>query len=149
MRAVVQRVKEAGVSVEGSLLGKMKIGVVVLLGIGQDDKEEDADYLLSKIINLRIFEDTQGKMNLSLRDINGEMMVISQFTLYGDCRKGRRPSFIMAAEPSLAKKLYDYFIKQGEKAGIKTVSGKFQAMMDVNLINEGPVTLILDSRKIF
>jgi D-tyrosyl-tRNA(Tyr) deacylase len=148
MRAVVQRVKEAGVSVKGTLLGKLGKGVVVLLGIGQDDKEEDADYLLSKIINLRIFEDTQGKMNLSLKDVNGEMMVISQFTLYGDCRKGRRPSFIMAAEPSLAKKLYDYFIKQGEKAGIKTVAGKFQAMMDVNLINEGPVTLILDSRKI-
>ncbi|HUU49330.1 MAG TPA: D-aminoacyl-tRNA deacylase [Nitrospinota bacterium] len=148
MRAVVQRVKEAGVSVKGTLLGRMGKGVVVLLGIGQDDKEEDADYLLSKIINLRIFEDAQGKMNLSLKDVNGEMMVISQFTLYGDCRKGRRPSFIMAAEPSLAKKLYDYFINQGEKAGIKTVAGKFQAMMDVNLINEGPVTLILDSRKV-
>lgn len=148
MRAVVQRVKEAGVSVKGTLLGKMGKGVVVLLGMGQDDKEEDADYLLSKIINLRIFEDAQGKMNLSLKDVNGEMMVISQFTLYGDCRKGRRPSFIMAAEPKLAKKLYDYFINQGKKAGIKTVAGKFQAMMDVNLINEGPVTLILDSRKV-
>ena len=148
MRAVIQRVKEAGVSVKGTLLGRMGKGVVVLLGMGQDDKEEDADYLLSKIINLRIFEDAQGKMNLSLKDVNGEMMVISQFTLYGDCRKGRRPSFIMAAEPELAKKLYDYFINQGEKAGIKMVAGKFQAMMDVNLINEGPVTLILDSRKV-
>lgn len=149
MRAVVQRVKQAGVSVDGSLLGEIKRGLVILLGVGQEDREEDADYILSKIINLRIFEDKDGKMNLSLKDVKGEMLVISQFTLYGDCRKGRRPSFVMAAEPSMAERLYNYFIDEGKRAGINVVSGKFQAMMDVSLINEGPVTILLDSRKAF
>jgi len=149
MRAVIQRVKEAGVSVDGSLLGQIQKGVLVLLGVGQDDKEEDADYLLSKIIHLRIFEDSGGKMNLSIKDVQGEMMVISQFTLYGDCRRGRRPSFIMAAEPKKAESLYEYFIAEGKRAGINTVAGRFQAMMDIKLINEGPVTILLDSRKAF
>ena len=149
MRAVVQRVKEAGVSVDGSLLGQIKRGLVILLGMGQDDREEDADYLLSKIIHLRIFEDADKKMNRSLLDIKGEMLVISQFTLYGDCRKGRRPSFVSAAEPEKAESLYEYFIAGGEKAGIRTVPGKFQAMMDISLINQGPVTILLDSRRAF
>lgn len=149
MRAVVQRAKEAGVSVDGSLLGQIKAGLVVLLGVGELDSEEDADTLLSKIINLRIFEDNEGKMNRSLLDIKGEMLVISQFTLYGDCRKGRRPSFVSAAEPKKAESLYEYFIEKGEKAGIRTVPGKFQAMMDVSLVNSGPVTILLDSKKAF
>lgn len=147
MRAVVQRVKEAGVSVDGSLLGQIERGLVILLGVGQDDKEEDVDYLLSKIIHLRIFEDDEGKMNRSLLDIKGEMLVISQFTLYGDCRKGRRPSFVSAAGPEKAESLYEYFIAEGAKAGIRTVPGKFQAMMDISLVNSGPVTIILESQK--
>jgi|SRR3990172_10957571 len=149
MRAVIQRVKWARVTVDGKLCGEIPQGVVILLGIAKDDREEDADYLAAKLVHLRVFSDNEGKMNLSLKDIGGAALIISQFTLYGDCRKGRRPSFTDAAEPGRAEELYHYFIAQIQKEGIKTASGQFQAMMEVTLLNDGPVTLLLDSKKIF
>jgi len=149
MRAVVQRVKESKVMVKGKTVGQIKRGFLILLGVGKDDTSEDCEYLSNKIVNLRIFEDPDGRFNLSLLDIEGEALVVSQFTLYGDCRKGRRPSFSDAAPPSKAKELYEKFIDTLMQKGIRVQSGIFQEMMDVYLINDGPVTLLLDSKKLF
>ncbi|MEE9504432.1 MAG: D-aminoacyl-tRNA deacylase [Thermodesulfobacteriota bacterium] len=149
MRAVVQRVKEAKVVVEGKTVGEIGHGLLVFLGVEQADEIEDAGYLVSKIINLRIFKDNEQKFNLSLVDVKGEMLVVSQFTLLGDCRKGRRPSFSDAAPPEKAQKLYEDFMKLVAKNNITVASGEFQAMMDVSLVNDGPVTMLLDSKKLF
>ncbi len=148
MRAVVQRVKKSSVSVDGEVIGEIGKGVMVLLGVARDDNEKDAKYLADKIAHLRIFEDDEGKMNRSLMEINGEMLVVSQFTLLGDCRKGRRPSFIRAAEPDRANELYIYFVDLVEQKGVTVKTGRFRAMMDVSLINDGPVTLIVESRRL-
>jgi D-tyrosyl-tRNA(Tyr) deacylase len=149
MRAVIQRVSEASVTVEGKLVGKIGKGVLVLLGVSQQDTEKDVTYLVDKILNLRIFEDENGKMNLSLLEVGGQMLVVSQFTLYGDVRRGKRPSFTEAASPEKAKKLYELFVQESSKFlnGIQT--GIFQAMMNVHLTNEGPVTILIDSDKRF
>ena len=149
MRAVIQRVSRAKVEVEGRITGQIGKGLLVLLGVGQGDSPKEADYLLEKIINLRIFEDAGGKLNLSLLDIRGQLMVISQFTLYADCRKGRRPSFTDAAPPGEARKLYDYFVDAARTRGLKVATGIFQALMEVELVNLGPVTILLDSSKNF
>lgn len=149
MRAVVQRVKKAAVKVDDNLTGEIGPGLLVFLGVGKNDKQEDADYLIEKIINLRIFEDEDERLNLSAKDLNKDILVVSQFTLFGDCRKGRRPSFFDAASPEEAEKLYNYFLKQIKKTDLKTADGQFQAMMDVSLINDGPVTILLDSKKKF
>ena len=146
MRAVIQRIKESSVKVEGQIIGQTGLGLLVLLGVAQGDGPSEADYLTNKIINLRIFEDQNGKMNRSLLDAGGEMMVVSQFTLLADCRKGRRPSFVEAAEPKLATELYEYFVEQVRSRGINVATGRFGAMMDVALVNEGPVTILLESR---
>jgi len=147
VKAVLQRVDKAAITVDRRLISTIGKGLLVFLGIQRGDQPADADYLLEKIINLRIYEDAEGKMNLSLCDIAGEMAVVSQFTLLGDCRKGRRPSFTCAEEPGLAKSLYDYFIAEAA-ARIECVrGGEFQAMMKVELVNDGPVTIILDSKK--
>ena len=149
MRAILQRVKEANVDVEGEIVGRIGQGLLVLLGAGKGDTDEDAEYLVEKILGLRIFEDSAGKMNLSVTDTGGEVLVVSQFTLYGDCRKGRRPSFDKAAPPELAEELYELFVEKVRERGVKTETGRFRAMMDVHLVNWGPVTLMLDSRKLF
>lgn len=149
MRAVIQRVKSASVTVEGEIVGKIGKGLLVLLGVSVEDNEKDAIYLAEKTLNLRIFEDSEDKMNLSLQDINGEILVVSQFTLYGDSRKGRRPSFIDAAPPEKANQLYEYFVSEIRNKLLQVETGKFQAMMDVELINDGPVTILLDSQKNF
>ena len=149
MRAVVQRVNEAAVTVDTKELGCIGKGLLVLLGVGQEDSEADAAYLLDKVINLRIFEDETGKMNRSLLECNGALLVISQFTLYGDARKGRRPSFMQAAPADLGKALYERFIALARQRGIETAEGQFGAMMDVRLVNYGPVTILLDSGKLF
>jgi len=149
MRAVVQRVKEAKVVVEKKIVGEIGPGLLVFLGIEQNDEIQDAEYLVSKIIHLRIFKDSEQKFNLSLIDVKGEMLVVSQFTLLGDCRKGRRPSFSDAASPEKAQRLYEHFISSIAKNKIAVASGEFQAMMDVFLVNDGPVTMLLDSRKLF
>jgi len=149
MRAVVQRVKEAKVVVEGKTVGEIGHGLLVFLGVEQADEIEDAEYLVSKIINLRIFKDDEQKFNRSLVDVKGEMLVVSQFTLLGDCRKGRRPSFSDAAPPEKAQKLYEDFMELVAKNNITVASGEFQAMMDVSLVNDGPVTMLLDSKKLF
>ena len=149
MRAVVQRVKEAKVVVDGKTVGEIGQGLLVLLGVEQKDEKEDADYLVSKIAHLRIFRDSEQKFNRSLIDVKGGMLVVSQFTLLGDCRKGRRPSFTDAALPEKAKELYEYFISSVAKNNIPVASGEFQAMMDVHLVNDGPVTMLLDSKKRF
>ena len=147
MRAVVQRVSRAKVTVEGDVTGEIGKGVLVLLGVSVNDKESDADYLVDKIVNLRVFEDGEGKMNDALLDAGGGMLVVSQFTLYGDTRRGRRPSFINAARPEDANRLYEYFVSQARKQVGDVQTGIFQAMMDVELVNDGPVTIILDSEK--
>lgn len=145
MKAVIQRVDFAKVSVSGETVGEINKGFLVLLGVEKGDGEDDADYLVDKIVNLRIFEDDAGKMNLSLTDISGELLVVSQFTLLADCRKGRRPSFVNAGEPAMAERLYEYFIANTRQKVKKVATGKFQAMMDIELLNNGPVTIILDS----
>lgn len=149
MRAVVQRVNEARVSIEGSVVGEITRGFLVLLGVGKEDQEEDADYLAAKIPQLRVFEDDEGRFNLSLLDIGGGILVVSQFTLFGDCRKGRRPSFTDAAETRQARELYHYFITKLKENAISVATGEFQAHMAVELVNDGPVTLLLDSKKAF
>ncbi len=149
MRAVVQRVSEASVRIDGEVVGRIDQGIVVLLGVGAEDGEEDARYLAEKIIHLRIFPDAEGKMNLSVRDIGGGILVVSQFTLLGDCRKGRRPSYAPAAPPQMAKVLYDLFVEELEQYLLHVATGRFQEMMHVHLVNDGPVTLLLDSQKTF
>ena len=149
MRAVVQRVTKASVEVSGDIVGKIEAGFLVLLGVARDDGKEDADYLANKVTNLRIFNDEQGKMNLSLPDARGAMLVVSQFTLYGDTRRGRRPSYTDAAEPEKANALYQYFVERVRSQGVRVETGVFQAMMQVNLTNDGPVTILLDSKKNF
>lgn len=148
MRAVVQRVKNSSVEVEGEIKGKINEGLTVLLGISENDTIKDIDYMVEKIINLRIFEDQEGKMNLSLIDIEGELLIISQFTIYGDCRKGRRPSFVKAGKPEKAEEYYNIFIEKCAEKGIKTESGVFQTHMNVNINNDGPVTILIDSEKV-
>ncbi|WP_300670482.1 D-aminoacyl-tRNA deacylase [Desulfoluna sp.] len=146
MRAVVQRVSESAVRVEGEVTGTIKSGLMVLLGVGRGDSEKEALYLADKISGLRIFEDEAGKMNLSLSDVGGAMLVVSQFTLYGDCSRGRRPSFIDAAPPAEADKLYNAFIEAVRFKGISVETGRFQTHMEVSLTNDGPVTLIVESK---
>ena len=147
MRAVIQRVKSAQVCVDGRVSGKIEKGLLVLLGVGKGDGESDLSFLTSKIPDLRIFEDESGKFNLSLKEVSGEILVVSQFTLFGDCRRGRRPSFTEAEEPSAAKHLYEQFVLKLKQQGIPVRTGEFQAKMEVHLINDGPVTLLLDSRQ--
>ncbi|MEM7827937.1 MAG: D-aminoacyl-tRNA deacylase [Candidatus Aenigmatarchaeota archaeon] len=149
MRAVLQRAKRAQVRVDGVVCGSIGKGLVVLIAIGREDGDEDINYMVSKILNLRIFEDDQGKMNLSLRDISGELLVVSQFTLYGDCRKGRRPNFFDAAPPDQALLMYRRFIDAIRKEGINPQEGEFQKMMELEIVNDGPVTILLDSKKVF
>lgn len=149
MRAVVQRVKTAKVIVDGEVVGEIGEGVLIFLGVGVEDTIDDANYLASKIVHLRIFGDDEGKMNLSLVETGGEALVVSQFTLWGDCKKGRRPSFIRAADPAVANELYQKFIFFLKGKGVQVAEGKFQEMMDVHLVNDGPVTLLLDSAKNF
>ena len=149
MRAVIQRVQEARVEVDGEVIGKIGQGFLVLLGVRKDDTEEDVRYLADKVTGLRIFEDEAGKINLSISEVKGEILAVSQFTLYGDCRKGRRPSFDEAAPPDVAERLYELFVEELRKSGIKVETGKFRALMDVHLINSGPVTILLDSKKLF
>ena len=147
MRAVVQRVSRAKVTVEGRLTGEIGRGLLILLGVTHSDVKDDADYLVDKVVNLRIFEDADGKMNLSLADIDGELLVVSQFTLYGDTRRGRRPSFIKAAGGVEAEQLYVYFVRKARESVRNVATGEFGAMMDVELVNDGPVTIIIDSEK--
>lgn len=149
MRAVVQRVSRCRVQVDGEIVGQIGHGLLVLLGVGKADNEGAADYLVDKILGLRIFEDDQEKMNLSIQDKSGEMLVVSQFTLFGDLRRGRRPSFDGAARPDEAKRLYEYFVSKVREAGVRCETGRFQAMMDVELVNQGPVSILLDSEKLF
>ena len=149
MRAVVQRVSSCRVTVDNAVTGEIGAGLLVLLGVSKTDTEAAADYLAEKIIGLRIFEDADGKMNLSMQDIGGAVLVVSQFTLYGDVRRGKRPSFDAAARPEEAKRLYEYFVDRVRAAGLHCETGQFQAMMQGELINSGPVTILLDSEKIF
>jgi D-tyrosyl-tRNA(Tyr) deacylase len=149
MRAVIQRVSRAKVSVDGETIGEIGNGILLLLGVSRNDAEKEADHIIEKAFNLRIFNDEEGKMNLSLLDIGGDLLVVSQFTLYGDVRKGRRPSYIEAATPERANALYEYFVGEARKHLSKVETGKFQAMMDVELVNDGPVTILLDSSKTF
>lgn len=149
MRGIIQRVSHGSVSVDKKIKGEIGKGLVLFLGIGKEDDEKDLDYLVDKVLGLRIFEDENEKMNLSLLDIKGELLVISQFTLYGDVRKGRRPSFTDSGHPDIAEKYYLEFIEKCKEKGIKTESGVFGANMDVNLNNQGPVTIMIDSKKLF
>jgi D-tyrosyl-tRNA(Tyr) deacylase len=149
MRAVIQRVSHAQVSVGEEIAGKIGPGLLVLLGIAKADTQADADYLASKILGLRIFDDEKGKMNLSLVDTRGAILAVSQFTLYGDVRKGKRPSFDQAAPPQLANELYEYFVGKIRESGTHCETGRFQAMMQVELLNDGPVTILLDSTRAF
>lgn len=146
MRACLQRVSQASVTVDGQVIGQIGKGLVVLLGVAHDDTLEDAQELAQKIVGLRVFEDDAGKMNLSLADVGGELLAVSQFTLLGDCRKGRRPSFVAAAPPELAERLYESFIAAARALGVVVATGRFRAMMQVSLTNDGPVTLLLDTR---
>lgn len=149
MRAVVQRVSRASVTVAGEVVGRIGRGFVVLLGVEDGDDQNEAVYMAQKIAGLRVFEDADGKMNLGLAEVGGAMLVVSQFTLLGDCRKGRRPSFIQAARPELADELYRAFCAEVRGQGIEVQTGRFQTHMDVELVNDGPVTLLIDSRKQF
>jgi len=146
MRVVVQRVSRAQVSIDNKVVGKIGRGLVILLGVAGEDMEKDAQFLADKCVNLRIFNDNQGKMNLSALEVGGGILSISQFTLYGDCRKGRRPSFIKAAQPELGEKLYSVFNDCLRESGLKVETGEFGAMMDVDIYNDGPVTIIIDSK---
>jgi D-tyrosyl-tRNA(Tyr) deacylase len=150
MRAVLQRVTRASVRVEGETVGEIEKGLVVLLGVARDDEARDALYLVEKALNLRIFEDKEGRMNQSVLETGGALLVVSQFTLYGDVRRGRRPSWIEAAEPELAKRLYEFFVSEARRSsGLRVATGEFRRMMEVELVNDGPVTILLDSRKLF
>ena len=149
MRAVVQRVSRASVTVEGEVVGSIGRGFLVLLGVTHADSDRDAEYLAEKVAGLRVFEDADGKMNLSLADVGGACLVVSQFTLYGDCRKGRRPSFVSAAPPEQAERLYEVFVGAVRSRGISVATGRFRKHMDIELVNDGPVTLLLDSGKAF
>jgi D-aminoacyl-tRNA deacylase len=149
MRAVIQRVTEASVEVSDEVVGEIGAGFLVLLGVARDDANADADYLAEKIVNLRVFDDDEGKMNRSLLETGGAMLVVSQFTLYGDVRRGRRPSYSDAAEPEKANRLYEYFVERVRSLGVKVETGVFQAMMKVSLQNDGPVTILIDSRRAF
>ncbi|MBZ5686061.1 MAG: D-tyrosyl-tRNA(Tyr) deacylase [Acidobacteriia bacterium] len=149
MRAVVQRVSRAKVTVNGWITGEIGLGLLVLLGVGRDDGESDVNYMAEKIAGLRIFEDADGKMNRSVLDVGGSVLAVSQFTLYGDVRRGKRPSFDDAAPPEAARQLYELFVERIRAAGLRCETGRFQEMMQVELVNEGPVTILLDSRKAF
>ena len=149
MRAVVQRVSRASVKVNGEYTGQIAEGLLVLLGVAQEDAESDADYLAAKIASLRIFEDEEGKMNRSLVDVGGAVLAVSQFTLFGDVRRGKRPSFDAAARPERANTLYEYFVARIRALGLRCETGRFQEMMEVELVNQGPVTILLDSKKLF
>lgn len=146
MRIVLQRVKEASVSVDKEIIGRIASGMLILLGVGKDDAPADVDSLVEKVSQLRIFEDDQGKMNLSAGDVEGEFLIVSQFTLYGDCRKGRRPSFDAAADPQKGEALYNLFVERLKANNFKVETGRFRAMMDVALVNDGPVTFVIDSK---
>jgi len=149
MRAVIQRVAEAAVRVDGEVVGQVGPGLLVLLGVGQGDEESDADYLAEKVLHLRIFPDEAGQMNLSVLDTRGELLAVSQFTLYGDTRRGRRPGYSSAAAPAEANRLYRRFVERLKESGLRVEEGVFRAMMDVSLVNRGPVTLLVDSRRAF
>ncbi|MGC1961385.1 MAG: D-aminoacyl-tRNA deacylase [Candidatus Sulfotelmatobacter sp.] len=149
MRAVVQRVSRAQVAVNGEIAGEIGVGLLVLLGVGPDDTEADATYLAEKIAGLRVFEDAEGKMNRSAQDVGGSVLAVSQFTLYGDVRRGKRPSFDAAAPPEKARQLYAFFVEQIRAAGLSCETGRFREMMQVELVNDGPVTILLDSGKTF
>jgi len=149
VRAIIQRVTNASVAVDGEVIGSIGKGILIFLGVSDDDTEADLKYIADKMLNLRIFEDENGKMNLSLLDTSGEILVISQFTLYGDCRKGRRPSFDKAGKPDYANEMYEKFIDYCRASGLKTECGQFGADMKVSLLNDGPVTMMLDSTKLF
>ena len=149
MRVVVQRVSRASVKVDHEVVGQIEKGLLVLLGVAQDDTEADADYLADKIVNLRVFENADEKMNLAVTNVGGAILAVSQFTLYGDMRRGRRPSFDAAARPEQARRLYEYFVEKIRGAGVRCETGRFQAMMGVELVNDGPVTILIDSRKAF
>jgi D-aminoacyl-tRNA deacylase len=149
MRAVLQRVTRASVRVDGETVGDIGPGLVVLLGVARDDAKEDALYLVEKVLNLRIFDDAEGRMNLSVSESEGALLVVSQFTLYGDMRRGRRPSWFEAAPPELAEGLYELFVAEARRRGARVETGSFRRMMEVELVNDGPVTMLLDSRKLF
>jgi D-tyrosyl-tRNA(Tyr) deacylase len=149
MRAVVQRVSRAQVTVNGEIMGQIGLGLVVLLGVSRDDTEADANYLSEKVAHLRVFEDAEGKMNRSVQEAGGSVLAVSQFTLYGDVRRGKRPSFDAAAPPEKARRIYEFFMEQIRAAGLHCETGRFQEMMQVELVNEGPVTILLDSMKGF
>jgi len=148
MRAVVQRVAKGNVEVEGNIVGSIEKGLVVLLGVSEKDTKDDVAYMADKILNLRVFDDEEGKMNFSLLDVKGELLVVSQFTIYGDCRKGRRPNYMAAAKPEIADALYNDLVMHCRAQNVKTETGVFQADMKVSIINDGPVTIIIDSEKI-
>ena len=145
MRIVIQRVKEASVEIDGRVTGSIGSGLVLLVGVAKEDRHQDADYLLNKILGLRIFSDDAGKMNLSVQDVKGGLLIVSNFTVYGDCRKGRRPSFDLAADPENAEELYQYFVDRARASAVPVETGVFRASMQVHLVNDGPVTLVCDS----
>jgi len=149
LRAVIQKVAHASVKVDGNIIGEIGKGLLVLLGMQESDDEKVMDYMMDKIIHLRIFEDEEGKMNLSLKDVGGELLIVPNFTLYGDARKGKRPSYSNAAPPAVAEQIYNRFIEKAKATGIKVEQGKFQSHMEVNLLNDGPVTILMDSDKNF
>ena len=149
MRAVVQRVTRASIKVEAETVGEIGRGLLVLLGVARDDKQKDADYLAQRIGSLRVFDDTEGRMNLSVMDVGGALLVVSQFTLYGDVRRGLRPSWIEAASPEIAEPLYEFFVASAKTHVGEVATGRFRSMMQVELVNDGPVTILLDSRKVF
>lgn len=149
MRAVVQRVKESRVDIDGTVVGRIGPGLLVLLGVGEADTKADAAYLARKIAEMRIFADAGGAMNLSVQDVQGEVLVVSQFTLWADCRKGRRPSFVRAARPEKAREMYARFVEEMKGTGLTVATGRFQEMMEVHLVNDGPVTILIDSEKTF